>query len=170
VDSLGDVVVMDPNKEPHYLEFYRGLTLRPKPTILELGVQHGGSLELWRKLWPDAIIIGVDNDPNARWPEGTSKIVAEQDDPSMLAILPSWPFDLVIDDASHMGDKSFRSWQLFWPHCAGVYVWEDYGACTRQPDHYGDPERLLTAMATEVELHAATRMIVKPGFISLWRY
>lgn len=98
--------------------------------ICEIGVQHGDSLRMWQALFPDGLIVGVDNDPKARWPDGTHRIVAEQDDenlPARLAeVMPA--YDLIVDDASHIGQLSQRTWKLLWPLVApgGWYILEDW--------------------------------------------
>ena len=57
------------NKWLHYLPVYDRVMapFRDKaPTMLEIGVFFGGSLELWRKYFgPDATIFGIDINPCA---------------------------------------------------------------------------------------------------------
>jgi len=98
--------------------------------VCEVGVQQGDSLRMWQALFPDGLIVGVDHDENARWPEGTTRVVASQDDeklPIQLVDL-SPAYDLIVDDASHIGALSRRTWELLWPLVApgGWYVLEDW--------------------------------------------
>ncbi len=98
--------------------------------VCEVGVQHGDSLRMWQALFPDGLIVGVDNDPKARWPDGTRQVIASQDDaelPAYLAVL-SPAYDLIVDDASHHGHLSKRTWDLLWSLVApgGWYVLEDW--------------------------------------------
>jgi cephalosporin hydroxylase len=53
------------------------LAKKPPKVILEIGVHKGYSLEVWHKAFPDAQIIGVENDPHELDPEaiGTAMIV-----------------------------------------------------------------------------------------------
>jgi hypothetical protein len=121
-----------------YLPTYKGLaaTLRTDATICELGVYEGGSLKLWQQMFPlAAMIIGVDINEGATWPAGTIKVVADQQDPSLPKTL-LWhlssalrrDFDLIVDDASHLGHYTFKSFQHLWPLVApgGYYVIEDW--------------------------------------------
>lgn len=126
--------------ESGYLETYRGLaaTLPRDAAICELGVYRGGSLALWKVLFPHAsVIVGVDVDPNAIWPLGTVKVVADQQDPTladqlvtMLAseALGHSSYDLIVDDASHEGHRTYKAfvnlWKLVSP--GGYYVIEDW--------------------------------------------
>ena len=123
-----------------YIPTYQGLasTLRQDPAICELGVYRGGSLALWQELFPNAaVIVGVDIDPNATWPPGTVKIVADQQDPTLpsqlQAVLGSEAlghvaYDLIVDDASHLGHHTYKALQHLWSLVApgGYYVIEDW--------------------------------------------
>jgi hypothetical protein len=103
--------------------------------ILELGVDSGPSLLVWRDYFPRAIIVGIDAGP---MPERLRRRDVEvvrgyQDDPEPLALackLSGGAFDLIIDDCAHIGHIAKRSFaQLFVPHLVpgGVYLIEDIG-------------------------------------------
>lgn len=121
-----------------YVPTYQGLasTLRPDPAICELGVYRGGSLAFWQELFPNAaVIVGVDIDPNATWPPGTVKIVEDQQSPILAqrlgaTLMPMMRthFDLIVDDASHLGHHTYKSLQHLWSLVApgGYYVIEDW--------------------------------------------
>lgn len=99
--------------------------------VLELGVYKGGSLDMWQALFPSGVVVGVDNERDAAAPHvpGTHFIRAAQDDPALPDKLkPFAPFDLIVDDASHLGDKTRRSWEILWPlvRPGGYYVVEDW--------------------------------------------
>ena len=104
--------------------------------ILELGIFSGASLLTWRDYLPNAIIVGVDvNDP----PQCTGgeprihTIRGSQDDPCALdeaARLAGGSFDVVIDDASHIGYLSKRAFCYLFPRWlkpGAHYVIEDIG-------------------------------------------
>jgi len=114
--------------------------------VCEIGVADGGSLELWQALFPHGLVVGVDDNSyttrrvtfgdlpaihtGATWPPGTTKIVASQDDsalPRRLQAVAS-SFDLIVDDASHNGALTRRTWELLWTLVApgGWYVIEDW--------------------------------------------
>lgn len=135
-------------------------------TLLELGVWRGSSLRVWRDYFPNATIIGLDrNRPLASLEDAdVVQFQAEQQDEVPIDRCGSLygPFNIIIDDASHISSKTIRSFELLWPHLApgGIYVIEDlqtsydvanYGhfeAC-RDPDlepWRGDRESPRTAM------------------------
>jgi hypothetical protein len=115
-----------------YVTEYRRIadTLGPAARVCELGVLNGLSLDMWKDMFPDGLIAGVDFNPASRWPEGTIPVVCGQTDPSLPARLaqyaPAW--DLIVDDASHRGELTQASFDLLWPLIApgGFYVIEDW--------------------------------------------
>lgn len=115
-----------------YVPVYRAIAARlgPAARVCELGVQAGGSLRMWQDLFPCGLVAGVDVNPGAQWPEGTIRILCDQDSDQLPGILrehaPAW--DLIVDDASHAGAKTRRSFDLLWPLISpgGFYVIEDW--------------------------------------------
>ena len=104
--------------------------------LLELGVLSGGSLQLWRDYFPRGVIAGLDVEPaSVEDPSGRIRVFrGEQQDTDLLdriaRELAPGGFDVVIDDASHLGDLTRTSfWHLFEHHlrAGGVYVIEDWG-------------------------------------------
>ena len=95
--------------------------------VCEVGVANGRSLEMWQTLFPQGVVVGVDNDPDCEWPKGTVKIVASQTDAALPKLLGQ-TFDLIVEDASHRGELSRRTWELLWPLVVpgGYYVMEDW--------------------------------------------
>jgi SAM-dependent methyltransferase len=119
---------------PIYEELLGHLRLR-RFTILELGVWHGDSLEMWRDAFPRATIVGVDlNPPPMDLGPRVHVVQGDQTDAELMNRLraqhaPSG-FEVIIDDASHMGVTSARSLQhLYRQHlrAGGIYVIEDWG-------------------------------------------
>ncbi len=109
----------------------RDLPLR----ILELGVASGASLLTLQDYMPNATIVGIDI---SECPSRISNeqrihfIRGNQDDPVALdrAGRLAGGFDLIIDDASHIGYLTKRSFcHLFprWLAAGGVYAIEDCG-------------------------------------------
>lgn len=120
--------------EPHgYLPDYLRLVadVGPDAVICEVGVLSGDSLDMWRALCPGATIIGVDVNADARWPDGTHRIVLSQDDVGLAASVGMFApdgCDLIVDDASHIGHLSAATFSLLWPMVrpGGYYVVEDW--------------------------------------------
>lgn len=103
-------------------------------SVLEIGVNAGCSLRMWAEFFPNARIIGLDNDPNCMLFRSVSRIdtyVADQGDAHALAnalqVAQAHPFDVVIDDGSHNMMDQVVSLNVIAPLLSdiGVYVIED---------------------------------------------
>jgi len=111
--------------------------------FLEIGVQNGGSLELWSKFLPEGSEIhGIDIDPRVSSLEFESKyirvdVVDATDSNRLEKILGSELLDIIIDDGSHICDDVRHSFEILFPRLAlgGRYVIEDL-ACSYD-SHYG---------------------------------
>jgi predicted O-methyltransferase YrrM len=118
-------------KSPALLRFYTRLFAGLKPErILEIGVKGGGSTALWKQLYPDATVVGVDIDLRPRLGgDGVVYVKADQSDPEQLTALATQhgPFDLVIDDGSHESIHQSVSLRTLLGHVrpGGLYVIED---------------------------------------------
>lgn len=123
----------------HYLDRYDPILapwLDKEIVLLELGVYQGGSLLLWRDYFPHAEVVGVDIQLPEDFPatEGIHLFKGSQDDLTFLeevarSTAPAG-FDIIIDDASHIGELTKKSfWYLFDHHLkpGGLYVIEDWG-------------------------------------------
>lgn len=102
--------------------------------LLEIGIQNGGSLEIWGKFFSRAeVIVGCDiNSDCAKLVYSDSRISvvvgdANTDDveKSIFAISPE--FDLIIDDGSHASRDIVRSFARYFPRLVdgGIFVAED---------------------------------------------
>lgn len=123
----------------HYTAQYEQLIgpRRDEPlTLLELGYggdddprQGGASARMWRDWLPHATIIVIDIFPKLTVPRGVQFRCGDQSDDEFIADLAAEfaPFDVIVDDASHLSSKTIRSFQLLFPHLAsaGLYVIED---------------------------------------------
>ena len=111
------------HKWAHYLDVYeRHLAqYRGRPiTMLEIGVQSGGSLRMWRDYFgPAARVVGVDIDPRCARLEDpdTTVVIGDQEDPRFMASLAErfGPFDVVIDDGGHTMAQQARTLEVLWP-------------------------------------------------------
>ena len=123
------------HKWHHYIPYYdryfsrfRGSQVR----FLEIGVFRGGSLQMWREYFgQNAIIYGIDNDPNCADLNGLAGQVriGSQDDPEFLkeVINEMGGVDVVLDDGSHKTKHQMKSLKLLFPAMSqgGVYMVED---------------------------------------------
>jgi hypothetical protein len=124
----------------HYLSIYdRHLgPYRNSPAplrILEIGVQNGGSLQLWRKFFgAQAIIYGIDIAPGCKAFEkdGWQVRIGDQSDPAFLqrVVDEMGGLDVVLDDGSHIGRHQVASFRALWPQLSpgGIYICEDLHA------------------------------------------
>ena len=143
-----------------YLPVYREITdyLGPAARVCEIGVLNGGSLATWKELFPQGTVAGVDIDPGMIWPEGTTRIVAAQNDPDLPDLLSEHEieWDLIVDDASHDGALTRTAFENLWPLVSpgGFYVIEDW--FTGFGDYHGpckSPEMLVFVQSLLEYLH-----------------
>lgn len=126
------------DKSDAYLDSYEELLARVRDDevrVLELGIHRGGSLRLWRDYFPRGVIAGLDlKVPVLEDPERIRMFEGRQDDAALLAriradVAPDG-FDVIIDDCSHVGELTARSFgHLFAKHLkpGGIYAIEDWG-------------------------------------------
>jgi len=103
--------------------------------LLEIGILSGGSLFLWRDYFPKGKIFGIDlNVPEHLNKEERIKVFSgsQQDENFLDSVAKNTVdgFDIIIDDASHIGKLTKISfWHLFENHLkpGGIYVIEDWG-------------------------------------------
>ncbi len=141
--------------EPHgYFQTYVQLAgqLGPATRVLELGVENGESLKMWQALFPLGDITGVDLIDSKAWPAGTHKIICSQDDPELPGKLGG-TFGLIIDDCSHHGIATRKSFELLWPLVkpGGYYVVEDWTVALRDDPHWGMQKNWGNSMLKTVE-------------------
>jgi hypothetical protein len=101
-------------------------------TIFEIGVSHGGSLQLWKKYFgPLATIVGVDLNPEcAAFEEAQIHIrIGNQSDTVLLRSLVDefGAPDIVVDDGSHMMSDIKATFDYLYPlmPSRSVYLVED---------------------------------------------
>jgi hypothetical protein len=121
---------------PIYHELFAHLRENPLK-LLEIGiggyasVRAGGlSLKMWAEYFPFATIIGLDIEKkNLELPPRVQVVQGSQDDVALLARLSAefGPFDIVIDDGSHIVQHMIASFQALYPLMAddAIYAIED---------------------------------------------
>ena len=135
----------------HYLEVYDPILSHwtdKDVKLLEIGIHKGGSLKLWRDYFPRGTIAGIDLElPEGFIPgERIQLFQGSQGDTQFLsqvaATIAPDGFDIIIDDASHIGELSKTTfWHLFDHHLkpGGLYAIEDWG--TGYLDDFPDGRR-----------------------------
>lgn len=122
-------------KWAHYFEIYeRELArFRQQPvTFLEIGIFRGGSVPMWKEYFhPESRLVFVDIDPACKdhQIEGTVVEIGDQSDPDFLQRLSEThgPFDIVLDDGSHVSAHQIKTFNALWPSLShlGIYMVED---------------------------------------------
>lgn len=126
---------------PIYEDHFARFVNRPM-TFLEIGCGKGGSMQMWKRyLGPFAQIVGIDVNPDCkRFEEEQIAIrIGDQKDETFLESLLAefGPFDVVLDDGSHIMRDVLASFRYLYPRTApdGLYMvedlhtayWEEYG-------------------------------------------
>lgn len=100
--------------------------------LLEIGVQNGGSLEIWEKFLPiGSRIVGIDINSacaSLRFDGDVTVLIADAADERALgSVLGDSAFDVIIDDASHRPGDVIATFRATFPRLApgGLYVIED---------------------------------------------
>lgn len=103
-------------------------------TLLEIGIQNGGSLQIWEKYFPAAVrLVGCDINPNCeRLSYSSDKIelvIGDINQPETLARIFSIAsrFDIVIDDGSHTSSDIIQAFCNLFPRLkqGGLFIAED---------------------------------------------
>ena len=102
--------------------------------LLEIGIQNGGSLDIWSKFFPKAQqIVGCDINPDCahltyKDPRISVVVGDANSDAAQAAVLShSAEFDLIIDDGSHLSSDIVKSFARYFPYLldGGIFVVED---------------------------------------------
>ena len=97
--------------------------------ILEIGVDKGASLRIWREYFSKAIICGLDIDKKDFEIENVDIIVGDQSNLDILSKIVSkyGSFDIIIDDGSHRNEHVIKSLEYLFDYLnyEGFYIVED---------------------------------------------
>lgn len=102
---------------PFYEALFKTLTVS---RLLEIGVQSGASIEMFRTMLPEAQICGIDVDrppiDGCIWGDATKPFAGMEG-----------PWDVIIDDGSHDYNDIRASQKMLWPYLksGGYYIVED---------------------------------------------
>lgn len=150
------------HKWMHYFEIYHRHfeRFRGRPvTILEFGVSHGGSLQMWRDYFgPEARIHGVDIDPRcAELAAPDARVfIGDQEDRGFLRSIVDeiGPVDLLIEDGGHRMGQQIATFEEIYPRMApdGCFLiedlhtsyWPKWGGGLRRPGTFIEYAKGLT--------------------------
>lgn len=136
------------NKWLHYFDIYEkhlNKFVGESPIMLEIGVQGGGSLDMWKAYFGKGCrIIGLDIDPACKQYESDNIeiFIGDQSDPRIIQeILEKYhTLDIVLDDGSHISKDITSSFHMLYDSVDenGVYLIEDTHGCYFPiPPYYG---------------------------------
>jgi cephalosporin hydroxylase len=141
------------DKWQHYIGIYerelgRFLDNERPVELLEIGVQNGGSLQVWARVLPSGSrIVGLDIDPacaRLAMPDHVEVLIGDASDPDVLVrLLADRTFDVIIDDGSHRSPHVIATFEAMFGRLrdGGLYIIEDlhcsyldaYGGGFRSP-------------------------------------
>lgn len=123
------------HKWDHYFDIYEkhlSLYRGKKVNILEIGISHGGSIEMWKKYFGEGLnLFSIDiNEECKKFEENGVKIfIGSQDDKVFLnhvySQLPE--LDIIIDDGGHFMNQQIMSFEILFEKLkqSGIYLIED---------------------------------------------
>lgn len=131
-------------------------------TLLELGVAGSASIKMWMEYFPNAKIYGIDNNPDCA---GEGIFIGSQTDhdflDKVLAVIGT--VDILIDDASHYGPNTIKSFEYLFPKISqgGWYIVEDtacfydatYGCAPPFGQGMSEVFKFFTSLACDVDVH-----------------
>lgn len=135
--ALADLYGTDKRPEPKghgYTHYYHSLFAGRESSVrkvVEIGIDVGASLRMWRDYFPSATVYGLDCDNNKLITEDRiQSFQCEQGSESSLLDVSfriGEGIDFIIDDGSHRPDHQITSAKVLVPTLApgGIYVIED---------------------------------------------
>ncbi|WP_323118367.1 glycosyltransferase [Burkholderia alba] len=136
------------DKWEQYLNIYdmelRGFVERAQPvSLLEIGVQNGGSLQVWKKYFTNGSrIVGLDIEEACRGldlGENIEILIGDASDPVQIQqLLGDDTFDVIVDDGSHRSDHIIATFIACFDRlrAGGVFIIEDIH-CSYMASHVG---------------------------------
>jgi GT2 family glycosyltransferase len=129
---------------PVYEEAFAPLQGR-KVSLLEIGIQNGGSLEIYSQYFPSfEKLVGCDINPNCeklKYQDPRIRVVVgdantDKTEKRILEIVDS--FDIILDDGSHTSADIIRAFARYWKHVrpGGIFIAEDLH-CSYWQDYSG---------------------------------
>lgn len=117
-----------------YLDIYEKFFKDKKDTtefFVEIGVLNGSSLKMWEEYFPNAIIYGIDINPECKKfeSERVKIIIGDQNDDEFLEELSKKipKIDILLDDGSHITNHQIKTFNKLYNNISvsGLYIIED---------------------------------------------
>jgi hypothetical protein len=128
------------DKWEHYISIYESafarLVARGEPVrLLEIGVQNGGSLQIWSEYLPqNSTIVGIDVDPacaQLSFKPNVAILIGDTNDPGTLdSMLADARFNLIIENGSHHAEHLVATFEACFRRLnpSGIYIIENLHA------------------------------------------
>lgn len=87
-----------------------------KLNILEIGISHGGSLNLWNQFFTNSTIHGIDIEKSPTWLINHDEIKVAQTDAyskNALTLFDNVTYDIIIDDGPHTLESMIIAVELY---------------------------------------------------------
>jgi hypothetical protein len=138
LQELGLKYMTDKSKHSYknitYLDIYSKFFTKMKQDVkifVEIGVLNGSSLKVWEEFFPNAIIYGIDINPECKKYE-TNRIkilIGNQNDDSFLEFISKElpKIDILLDDGSHITKHQIKTFDKLYKNINenGLYIIED---------------------------------------------
>lgn len=162
--------------DPYFDVYMKHLSkfIDKKPTILEIGVQNGGSIDMWLEYFGEGTtVVGVDVLPECKqlsYPDNVEIFIGDQADVNFWdTVLTKYSeFDIIIDDGGHTMRQQIVTLDKMFPALkeGGVFICED-AHTSYMPGWGGQMNSKTTFMSYAQRLtDYMTREFIPPGFIS----
>jgi hypothetical protein len=131
LDEIGLAQGTDKASHGHdYLRVYEPLIPADVPVkLLEVGWYEGASMRTWREyLHPESIVVGVDINQPADPVDGVHFRKVDATSGEIERVADEFgPFDVIVDDGSHLSRHVIQTLLLLWEEVApgGLYIIED---------------------------------------------
>ena len=166
------------HKWDHYFDIYEkhfSSFRDQKVNLLEIGISHGGSLQLWKKYFGKELnLYAIDINPECKKfeDENTTIFIGSQRDKNFLekvsASLPE--MDIIIDDGGHTMEQQLVSFELLFLKVkeGGLYVvedthtsyWEEFHGGLRNPGSFVEKSKSLVDSLYEYHINDKKNLLV----------
>lgn len=171
------------NKFPHHIQVYDELFHKVAervvgPSIVEIGIGHGGSLQMWREYFgPNATVIGIDVQDLAYLQEPTKAKIYQlnQGDRASMDLLRDQLGSphIIIDDGSHICGHQILTFETLFPILMndGYYIIEDIHTSYRSDYNFGGSfVEYLKKLADDIHSSELGKSPVNPNVFSVSIY
>jgi hypothetical protein len=165
----------DASKDNAYYAYYEAFFAafrHRKPTVFEIGVFEGHSTKVLASYFPGGHIIGIDVEIRAIDFSAFPNVILRKGDQSDVTFLSALAdelapsgIDIVIDDASHMGRPSLKTFEALYPRLSrdGLYVVEDW--LTGYWSHWPDGQTYRAQLENQPDNRIASHDFGMVGFV-----